>query len=88
MHAELVLERDRRRGGRCGTGWSRPFVHPDGYVFPSTLTPAPLTAAAVGRIARECLPAGWTLHTLGHRFASQAYAARRDLRATRSCPGT
>jgi len=85
--SELDAERIRRIEGRCGSGWSGPYLTPTGYVFPSTLRPEPLTAGSVGVIARACLPAGWTLHTLRHRFASQAYAAQRDLRAVQELLG-
>lgn len=47
----------------------------------------PLTAAHVGRLTRDVLPKGWTLHTLRHRFASQAYAACLDLRAIQELLG-
>lgn len=85
--AELDLERSRRLRRDPGTGWSGPFVHHDGYLFPSSLQPMPLTAKHIGNIAQECLPAGWTLHTLRHRFASQAYSAQRDLRAVQELLG-
>lgn len=82
--AELDAERLRRISGRSGSGWSGPYVHPEGHLFPSALTPTHLTAEWVGTIAQGCLPPGWTLHTLRHRFASHAYAAQRDLRAVQN----
>ena len=85
--AELHAERVLRIEGRSGTGWTGPYVHPEGYLFPSALTPDPLTAKWVGRIAQRVLPAGWTLHTLRHRFATQAYGAQRDLRAVQELLG-
>lgn len=85
--AELEVERRRRLTGEPGQGWCGPYVHADGYLFPSSLKPEPLTAKHLGVIAKECLPTGWTLHTLRHRFASQAYAAQRDLRAVQELLG-
>ena len=85
--AELEQERTRRLRGEPGTGWSGPYVHAEGYLFPSSLEPAPLTPQHVGVIAQDCLPAGWTLHTLRHRFASQAYGTQRDLRAVQELLG-
>ena len=84
---ELDTERVRRIAGQPGAGWTGPYVHHDGFLFPSSLTPTTLTAKHVGRIAQDCLPKGWTLHTLRHRFASHAYAAQRDLRAVQELLG-
>jgi len=54
LHADLVrelqVERSLRRAGGHGSGWSGPFLSPDGCVFPSTFAPQPLTAPHVARI--------------------------------------
>ena len=51
---------------------------PEGYLFPGP-GGKPLTADVVGRrISRE-LPAGWTAHTLRHRFATVLYERTNDL---------
>lgn len=53
---------------RCGGGWLLPG-RIDGHLSP----------ARVGELATAVLPAGWTLHTLRHRFATRAHAASGDL---------
>lgn len=87
LASELRSERVRRIEGRPASGWTGPYVHHDGYLFPSALRPEPLKPATIGHIAQECLPKGWTLHTLRHRFATHAYAAQRDLRAVQELLG-
>lgn len=62
--------------GECEPGW----------VFPS-VNGGHLTPAHVGKIISGELGAGWTAHTLRHRFASRAYAAERDLRAVQELLG-
>lgn len=57
-----------------------------GYVFPGNVD-GHLSADRVGKIIGELLGPGWTPHTLRHRFASQAYAATRDLRAVQELLG-
>lgn len=52
---------------------------PDGLVFPGARPGKPITPDAAGRrISRE-LPAGWTAHTLRHRYATEAYERTGDL---------
>ncbi|CAM3037225.1 tyrosine-type recombinase/integrase [Skermania piniformis] len=60
-----------------------------GWCFPSPAARGPghLTAAHVGKLISRTLPAGWTTHTLRHRFASQAYAVDRDIRAVQELLG-
>ena len=61
-----------------------------GWVFPS---PAPgkesghLTAGNVGVVIRRAMPAGWSAHTLRHRFATVAYSRTRDLLAVQELMG-
>jgi integrase/recombinase XerC len=42
----------------------------------------------VGTIVATVLPAGYTMHTLRHRFASCAYRGTRNLRAVQTYSGT
>lgn len=52
---------------------------PSGWLFPSpTYSGEPLTAGHVGVLGSRLLPAGWALHTLRHRFATQAHAGGAD----------
>lgn len=88
LAAEIEAERTRRRNGTAGTGLrnlAASECHADGYLFPAPgghMTPGNITRR-LGRV----LPQGWTAHTLRHRFASQAYAAQRDLRAVQELLG-
>ncbi|MDP5182195.1 tyrosine-type recombinase/integrase [Blastococcus sp. BMG 814] len=53
---------------------------PPGWLFPSpTRHGDHLTPAHLGVLARRVLPAGWTLHTLRHRFATRAHARGADV---------
>lgn len=56
------------------------------WLFPST-NGGHLTPKHLGRLVASALPDGWTHHTLRHRFATQAYAADRDLRAVQELLG-
>lgn len=87
LAAELRAELARRRDGRHGSGWSGPFVSETGYLFPSDRHPGPMTPAHLGKIVGDVLPAGWTCHTLRHRFATAAYGVERDLRAVQELLG-
>lgn len=87
LKAELAVELERRRRGTHGTGWNGPFVTAHGYLFPSLLHPGPVTPQHVGRRVSAVLPEGWTAHTLRHRFATDAYAAERDLLAVQQLLG-
>lgn len=49
-----------------------------GYVFPGN-DRGHLSPDRVGRIMAKLLGAGWTAHSLRHRFATRAYATDRDL---------
>lgn len=84
----LRVERARRREGRHGTGWHGRYVSARGYVFPSVYHPGPMTAARVGEIIAEGLGNNpLTAHPLRHRFATNAYAAERDLQAVQQLLG-
>lgn len=88
LSAELEAERTRRRRGAPGSGLRNLALSEcsaDGYLFPSPgghMTPGTIT-----RRVAAALPDGWTAHTLRHRFASQAYATERDLRAVQELLG-
>lgn len=59
---------------------------PAGYVFPGA-TNGHLSPAYVGKLVSRLLPEQWTTHTLRHRFATNAYADRRDLLAVQALLG-
>jgi integrase/recombinase XerC len=50
-----------------------------GYLFPGNWGPGHLSPAYVGKLVRNLLPDGWTMHTLRHRFGTRAYALKSDL---------
>lgn len=52
--------------------------HGDGYLFPGQDN-GHLSPNYMGRLISRLMPAGWTLHTLRHRFATQAYGIDRDV---------
>ena len=58
----------------------------EGWVFPSPHG-GHLGADRVGKILARALGAGYSAHTLRHRFASRAYTAQRDLRAVQELLG-
>lgn len=60
--------------------------HPPGFVFPGQIA-GHLSPAHVGRLVSRSLPDGWTAHNLRHRFAGQAYAVDRDIRAVQELLG-
>ncbi|MGC0251491.1 tyrosine-type recombinase/integrase [Pseudactinotalea sp. Z1748] len=49
-----------------------------GYIFPGQHD-GHISAQWVGDLIGRLLPAGWTMHTLRHRFATRAYAFDRDV---------
>lgn len=59
---------------------------PPGWFFPSPAG-GHLTPHHVGKLVSRCLPEGWTTHTLRHRCATVAYAAKHDLRAVQELLG-
>lgn len=58
----------------------------DGFVFPGHHA-GHISPDRVGRIMHQLLGSGWTTHTLRHRFASNAYAVQRDIRAVQELLG-
>lgn len=49
-----------------------------GFLFPGN-DHGHLSAEYVGKLIARVMPEHWTMHTLRHRFATRAYALRRDL---------
>lgn len=59
----------------------------DGWLFPGAVD-GHLSAPYVGKLVRLTLAsAGWTTHTLRHRFATVAYAGSRDLLSVQTLLG-
>lgn len=59
---------------------------PPGFVFPGQCD-GHLSAPYVGKLMSRALEAGWTAHTLRHRFATRAYGQTRDLFAVQELLG-
>lgn len=59
---------------------------PPGYLFPGG-DHGHLSPRYVGRLVRDTLPDGATMHQLRHRFATLAYSATRDLLTTQKVLG-
>ena len=53
-------------------------AQPAGYLFPGN-DAGHLSPRYVGKLIRDLMPAGWTMHTLRHRFGTRAYALTSDL---------
>jgi integrase/recombinase XerC len=92
MHPQLAAllreETERRRAGLdLGNGWGRQVPPADGWLFPSTDPSRHITPRWLGRLVSRTSADGWTAHTYRHRFATQAYAATRDLRAVQELLG-
>lgn len=86
LHSRDVLGDELRvkgKGGRVRTLPLHPLLAQElagrqGWIFPGG-DDGHLSPDRVGRILSRLLGAGWTAHTLRHRFATRAYAADRDL---------
>lgn len=92
IHPELrgILDAEltrRRLGSDVGTGWGHVIPPADGWLFPGLDPTKHLTPRWLGTLISRTLGPGWTAHTLRHRFASQAYATQRDLRAVQELLG-
>ena len=74
----LAEERERRELGQTGTGWRFEVDPCSLYVLPSHVG-GHLSPYTVGTVLSDALGAGWTGHTLRHRFATLAYSVDRDL---------
>lgn len=77
----------RREATDLGDGWGRTVPPVDGWLFPSTDQDQHLTPHHAGKLVSRVAPAGWTAHTMRHRFATQAYQTERDLRAVQELLG-
>jgi integrase len=87
LAGELTRERERRRShGRFGTGYR---YHPEGpdapWVFPGPKG-GPMLPDGLGKAATTAL-GGLGVHTLRHRFATNAYNGTRDLLALQQLLG-
>lgn len=80
LHPTLAQSLAAERSRRVETGERSPWL------FPSTAG-AHLQPSSLGKHVSAALPDGWTHHTLRHRFATQAYASGRDLRAVQELLG-
>lgn len=58
-----------------------------GFIFPGDWGPGHLSPAYVGKLVRELMPDGWTMHTLRHRFGTRAYQRKSDLLAVQQLLG-
>lgn len=70
------------RGARGHT----PGAPTTGWLFPS-IRGGHLSVQYVGLCCSRALPGVWSMHTLRHRFASQAYRGTRNLRAVQEMLG-
>ena len=61
-------------------------AHPRGYLFPGDYG-GHLSPRWVGRRIADIIPAGFTMHTLRHRFGTQIFAATGDLTAAQEALG-
>src|SRR5262245_25104931 len=86
LAGELTAEHARRDAGGSGSGYRYGAGLDGPWVFPGQRR-GPMTAGAVGVAASGALGAGWTAHTLRHRFATRAYAGTRDLLALQQLLG-
>lgn len=64
----------------AGAAGHTPGAPKTGWLFPGD-DGGHLSPRWVGTLCNEALPAGWTMHTLRHRFATRAYRGSRNLRA-------
>jgi integrase len=77
LSARLAAELADRR---CSAGAA------GGFVFPGN-TGGHLSAHYVGELMSDLMPAGWSMHTLRHRFATRGYAGTHNLRAVQEALG-
>lgn len=61
-------------------------TNPEGWVFPSR-DGGHISSRWLAKLTARALPAGWSLHTLRHRFATKAYAGERDIIAVQRLLG-
>lgn len=85
LEFELDCEWRRRDFGGFGTGWR--YQTDRLFLFPGQQPGTHMTPGNVTKILSWALGAGYTGHTLRHRFASKAYEGSRDLRAVQELLG-
>jgi integrase len=80
--AELIRRGAAGHSPETGaTGWGS-----SGWLFPDGAG-GHLSPAWVGELVGNVMPAGYTMHTLRHRFATRAYRGTRNLRAVQTLLG-
>lgn len=57
-----------------------------GYCFEGAIQ-GHMTEGHVGKLVGDCLPQGWSMHSLRHRFATRAYHATGDIYAVKELLG-
>lgn len=61
---------------------------PPGWLFPSSKNPGEhISAEYVGTLVSDCMPRGWSMHKLRHRYATRGYAATGNLLALQEALG-
>lgn len=61
---------------------------PPGWLFPSSKNPGEhISAEYVGFLVSQCMPRGWSMHKLRHRYATRGYAATGNLLAVQEALG-
>lgn len=71
---------------RRGAAGHTPGMPAQGWLFPDGAG-GHLSPRWVCTLTSRLLPAGWTMHTLRHRFATRAYRGTRNLRAVQQLLG-
>lgn len=95
VHQRDVLDDDLLVHGKGGRVRAIPLVDErlawrlsrvEGWAFPNGLG-SHLSPGHVSRLLSREMPAGWTAHTLRHRYGTNAYAGTRDLIAVKQLLG-
>lgn len=72
---------------RAGSAGHTPGGSHTGWLFPSQHARGHLSPKHVGTLCSSVMPGVWTMHTLRHRFATNAYRGSRDIRAVQELLG-
>lgn len=96
LHTDMISGGEIRVTGKGGRTRQVPVVNedlarmlaewPEGWLFPGRFG-GPVTPDYVGRRLSTLLGAGWTGHSLRHRYASAVYAGSRDILALQDLLG-